>query len=53
MVGVIDGFRWAVLGGDAALYWPSLAISAVVIAVALWLGIAQFRKLERSFADLI
>ena len=53
MVGVINGFRWSILGGDAPLYWPSVAISAVVIAFLLSIGIRQFRKLERSFADMI
>jgi lipopolysaccharide transport system permease protein len=53
MVGVINGFRWSILGGDAPLYWPSVAISAVMIAFLLWLGIRQFRKLEKSFADMI
>jgi lipopolysaccharide transport system permease protein len=53
MAGVIDGFRWCVLGGRAALYWPGLGLGLAVIALALWLGLAQFRRLEKSFADLI
>ncbi|MEJ8572842.1 ABC transporter permease [Microbaculum marinum] len=53
MVGVINGFRWAVLGGEAPLYPQSLIISAVMIAALLWVGVWQFRKLERSFADVI
>lgn len=53
MVGVIDGFRWCILGGESQLYLPGLAVSAIVIAVALWLGFRQFRKMENSFADLI
>ena len=53
MVGVINGFRWALLGGEAPLYPASLAVSAVMIGGLLWVGIRQFRKLERSFADLI
>jgi lipopolysaccharide transport system permease protein len=52
MVGVINGFRWALLG-DVPLYWESLAVSGGVIMLALWLGVRQFRSLERSFADLI
>lgn len=52
MVGVIDGFRWAILG-ETAIYWPGFFISLVVIAFFLWFGIRQFRRLERSFADLI
>lgn len=53
MVGVIDGFRWCILGDASALYWPGFALSLVVIVFFLWFGIRQFRKTERSFADLI
>jgi lipopolysaccharide transport system permease protein len=53
MVGVIDGFRWCLLGGESWLYWPGLAMSLGVAALLLWLGVRQFRKLENSFADLI
>ncbi len=53
VVGVIDGFRWAILGGESNLYLPGFALSWAVIAFFLWLGIQQFRKLEKSFADLI
>jgi lipopolysaccharide transport system permease protein len=53
MVGVIDGFRWCILGGDSPLYWPGLALGILVTTLFLWLGITQFRKLENYFADLI
>ena len=53
IVGVINGFRWAVLGGDTLLYPASIVISAAMIVGLLWLGVRQFRSLERSFADLI
>ncbi len=53
MVGVIDGFRWAILGGEATLYWPGFVLSWLLIAFFLWLGIRQFRRMEKSFADLI
>lgn len=53
MVGVIDGFRWAILGSESNLQMPSLLISWMLIAIFLWLGIRQFRKMEKSFADLI
>lgn len=53
MVGVIDGFRWCLLGGQSQLYWPGLALSVGVAAFFLWFGIRQFRKMEKSFADLI
>jgi lipopolysaccharide transport system permease protein len=53
MVGVINGFRWAILGGDAPLYPESIGISVAIIAALLVVGVWQFRRLERSFADLI
>jgi homopolymeric O-antigen transport system permease protein len=53
MAGVIDGFRWCILGGQSQLYLPGLAIGLVVTALFLWFGIRQFRKMEKSFADLI
>lgn len=53
VVGVIDGFRWCLLGGQSALSFPSLAASLVVAALFLWLGVRHFRKAEASFADLI
>jgi lipopolysaccharide transport system permease protein len=53
LVGVIDGFRWCLLGGESQLYFPGLGLSLGVTAFFLWLGIRQFRKMEKSFADLI
>lgn len=53
MVGVIDGFRWCILRGQSELYIPGLLASVVVITFFLWFGVRQFRKTEKSFADLI
>ncbi len=53
MAGVIDGFRWCILGGESQLYLPGLVVSACVAALFFWLGLRQFRKTEKSFADLI
>jgi len=53
VVGVIDGFRWAILGGESRLYWPGFALSWALIIFFLWLGIKKFRQMEKSFADLI
>lgn len=53
MVGVIDGFRWCLLNGDQPINWASMTISLSVSFTMLWLGIYQFRKMEKSFADLI
>ncbi len=53
MVGVIDGFRWCILGGASPIYWPGFALSLAVVACFLWLGVSQFRKMEKTFADMI
>ncbi len=53
MVGIIDGFRWSLLAGDTPLNSTSLLISIGLTAVVLISGIMYFRKIERSFADLI
>ena len=53
MVGVIDGFRWCILGGDSPIYWPGFSLSLAVVAFFLWLGVSRFRRTERTFADLI
>jgi lipopolysaccharide transport system permease protein len=53
MVGVIDGFRWALLGGRTGLDVPGMAVSLVLIAALLFAGVAYFRRTERTFADVI
>ena len=53
VVGVIDGFRWCLLGGEAQIYWPGFAVSLFVVAFFLWWGIATFRATEKTFADLV
>ena len=53
MVGVIDGFRWAILGGAATIYWPGFLLSLVFVFVLLYVGVWHFRKTERTFADII
>jgi lipopolysaccharide transport system permease protein len=54
IVGVIDGFRWCILGGsDSPIYWPGFLLSLVIVAFFLWLGVSRFRKMEKTFADLI
>jgi lipopolysaccharide transport system permease protein len=53
MVGVIDGFRWAILGGDVSLYWPGFWLSLLLVTGLLVTGILYFRRMERSFADVI
>jgi lipopolysaccharide transport system permease protein len=53
MVGVIDGFRWAILGGDSKIYWPGFTLSLALVVLLLVSGIWYFRKMERTFADVI
>jgi lipopolysaccharide transport system permease protein len=53
VVGVIDGFRWCILGGQGGLYAPGFCWSLVATAIFLWLGVHQFRKVEKRFADLL
>jgi len=53
MVGVIDGFRWAILGGNSQLYLPGFLLSMGLVFLLLVSGIWYFRKMERTFADVI
>ncbi|MEO1673573.1 MAG: ABC transporter permease, partial [Cyanobacteria bacterium J06631_2] len=53
MVGVIDGFRWAIIGGDSTLYIPGLFLSVSLVVSLLLSGIWFFRRMERTFADVI
>ncbi len=53
IVGVIDGFRWAILGGNTPLYWPGFLLSLTLVAVIFATGVFYFRKTEKSFADVI
>lgn len=53
MVGVIDGFRWCILGGDSHIFMPGFLLSLGIVIVFLWLGVYQFRKMEKTFADII
>ncbi|PZO40809.1 MAG: phosphate ABC transporter permease [Pseudanabaena frigida] len=53
MVGVIDGFRWAILGGKATLHLSGFFLSLALVFLLLWSGIWYFRKMERTFADVI
>lgn len=53
IVGVIDGFRWCTLGGNSPIYIPSFMLSLAIITLFLWLGVSNFRKTEKTFADLI
>lgn len=53
IVGVIDGFRWAILGGDSQLYLPGFFLSLGLVFLLFVSGIWYFRKMEKKFADVI
>jgi lipopolysaccharide transport system permease protein len=53
MVGVIDGFRWAITGTESVIYWPGFAVSLILVALITLTGLWYFRKTERAFADVI
>ncbi len=52
MVGVVDGFRWALLGTDS-LPWATLTASTLTVVVLLVGGLFYFRRCEMTFADVI
>ncbi len=53
MAGVIDGFRWCFFGDKTPIYWTGMFLSLAIIIIFLLIGIQTFRKMEKSFADLI
>jgi lipopolysaccharide transport system permease protein len=53
MVGVIDGFRWAILGRGYTIFWPGFWLSLGLVVLLLISGIWYFRRMERTFADVI
>ena len=53
LVGVIDGFRWAICRGASPFYWPGFVLSVLVVTIFLFLGIWYFRSTEKTFADVI
>lgn len=53
MVGVIDGFRWAVLGGTSSVSMSSVMLSLALVACLVASGVWYFRRMERGFADVI
>jgi lipopolysaccharide transport system permease protein len=52
MVGVVDGFRWALLGKPESPGMP-LLISVIVVFAILAAGLYYFRRLEQQFADIV
>jgi len=53
MVGIIDGFRWCLLGAQSNTFWIGVAIAILDVVILLMSGIWYFRKTEQTFADVI
>lgn len=53
MVGVVDGFRWCILGDGIAMHWDMVAISGGFSLLLLIIGIWYFRRVESTFADIV
>ena len=53
MVGVIDGFRWVLLGKQTTIYWPGLLLSITIVILISICSLYYFRQTERTFADII
>jgi len=53
MVGVIDGFRWCILGPQYEPYWPGFGAAIGLVVLILFTGALFFRNSEKTFADVI
>lgn len=53
MVGVIDGFRWAILGDGSPVHWPGFLVSLLLVCLIFAGGVRFFRRTERGFADVV
>ena len=53
MVGVIEGFRWAIIGQGAYINPLGFGLSMAIVLLLLVTGIRQFRRMEKRFADVI
>lgn len=53
MAGLIDAFRWCILGESSLIHWPGFILGMCVIALLLVTGIHHFRKTEKTFADIL
>jgi len=53
LVGIVDGFRWAIIGRDVPLYLPGLIVAIVITFLTFLIGLVVFRKMEKTFADVI
>ena len=53
LVGVIDGFRWCIIGGDYEPHWPAFGIGILLTLALAASGLLYFRGTEKTFADVI
>jgi lipopolysaccharide transport system permease protein len=53
MTGIIDGFRWAMIGEQFDIYVPGMIFSVFATFFFLWLGLRNFRKVEQQFVDFL
>lgn len=53
VAGIIDGFRWCLLGHENIIYWPGFVTSVIGVIFLIGTGVYYFRKTEKSFADVI
>jgi lipopolysaccharide transport system permease protein len=53
MVGIIDGFRWCILGARSSVYWPGISIAVIDVTALMLSGLWYFRRTEQTFADVI
>jgi lipopolysaccharide transport system permease protein len=53
MVGILDGFRWCLLGVPESIYWPGLALAVLEVIFMIASGVWYFRRTEQTFADVI
>jgi lipopolysaccharide transport system permease protein len=53
LVGIIEGFRWAILGAEYRPHLQALLLSTGIVTLTIVTGIRYFRRTERTFADII
>lgn len=53
MTGVVEGFRWALLGSTASVPTGMLAVSTTISIIVLITGLYYFKRMERRFADMV
>lgn len=53
LVGIIDGFRWCILGSTQPIFLPTLSLSIIISTIILASGLCYFRRVEKTFADII